>query len=55
MRETFDNLIDWFEAAIEIVPAAGGIDVAITEAELQADLDFGRDREVEEPEEPVLH
>lgn len=60
MRETFDNLMDWIGRAIKSGPAAGGIDgdVAITEAELQADLSFGRDIEIEKPEkleEPALH
>ncbi len=60
MRETFDNLMDWIGHAIKSGPAADGIDgdVAITEAELQADLSFGRDIEVETPEkleEPELH
>ncbi|MEE8410224.1 MAG: hypothetical protein V3T05_11505 [Myxococcota bacterium] len=55
MHETLNHLIDWLETAIDLIPVPDEIDVGITEAELQADLNFGRGDEVEEPAEPVLH
>ena len=56
MREAIDNLINWFEDALEAVPVSAEINIAITEAELQADLDFGRDLSSDESvAPPVLH